>query len=110
MRKNLAARFGTEALAGTGSDVWVDLFNAAEAAEPEDSVGLSPFWIYPGPAKVWRFIPAMPLSREKRQLSRLQRTLGAYRLVLGQPRQEELVKYAGEVDVDLTIDLRPELN
>ena len=49
----------------------------------------------------------MPLSREKRQLSRLQRTLGAYRLVLGQPRQEELVKYAGEVDVDLTIDLRP---
>ena len=47
------------------------------------------------------------MSREKRQLSRLQRTLGAYRLVLGQPRQEELVKYAGEVDVDLTIDLRP---
>lgn len=107
VRKNLTARFGTEALAGTGSDVWVDLFDAAEAAEPEDSVGLSPFWIYPGAAKVWRFIPAMPLSREKRQLSRLQRTLGAYRLVLGQPRQEELVKYAGEVDVDLTIDLRP---
>ncbi|OFR88751.1 hypothetical protein HMPREF2863_10590 [Micrococcus sp. HMSC067E09] len=107
VRKNLAARFGAEALAAAGSDVWADLFDAAVAAEPEDSVGLSPFWIYPGAAKVWRFVPAMPLSREKRRLGRLQRTLGAYRMVLGQPRQEELVKYAGEVDVDLTIDLRP---
>lgn len=107
VRKNVAARFGGAAFVGRQTDVWADLFDAADAAEPKDSVGLSPFWIYPGEAKVWRYVPAMPLSTERRRLGSLQRTLGAYRMVLGQPRQEELVKYAGEVDVDLTIDLRP---
>lgn len=107
VRKNVAARFAGGAFAGQRSDVWADLFDAAVAAEPEGSVGLSPFWIFPGQSKVWRYVPAMPLSSERRRLGSLQRTLGAYRMVLGQPRQEELVKYAGEMDVDLTIDLRP---
>lgn len=107
VRKNVAARFGQEAFAGDRADVWADLFDAAAAAEPEHSVGLSPFWIFPGESKVWRYVPAMPLSTERRRLGSLQRTLGAYRMVLGQPRQEELVAFVGEMDVDLTIDLRP---
>ncbi|MGP5036826.1 hypothetical protein [Brachybacterium alimentarium] len=52
-------------------------------------------------------MPAMPLSRESRQYRRLQRTLGAYRSVMGQPRQDDLIKLMGE-DVDWPrIDLRP---
>ena len=58
-------------------------------------------------AKIERYVPAMPLSRESRQYLRLQRTLGAYRSVMGQPRQEDLIKLMGE-DVDWPrIDLRP---
>ena len=40
-----------------------------------------------------RNIPALPLSREKEQLERLRKTLVAYRMVLGQPRQEDLLNY-----------------
>ena len=38
------------------------------------------------------------------------RTVGAYRLVIGQPRQEDLIKYLGDraKDLeDLAIDLQP---
>ena len=88
-------------------DPWAAMFDAAVAAEPADSDGLSPFWLHDGPAKIERYVPAMPLSRESRQYLRLQRTLGAYRSVMGQPRQEDLIKLMGE-DVEWPrIDLRP---
>src|SRR5699024_12274785 len=62
---------------------------------------------YEGPATIERYVPAMPLSRESRQYRRLQRTLGAYRSVMGQPRQDDLIKLMGE-DIDWPrIDLRP---
>ncbi|HLR93648.1 MAG TPA: hypothetical protein VK053_03920 [Jiangellaceae bacterium] len=68
---------------------------------------MSPFWLYEGPATIERYVPAMPLSRESRQYRRLQRTLGAYRSVMGQPRQDDLIKLMGE-DIDWPrIDLRP---
>lgn len=60
------------------------MFDAAVEAEPEDSDGLSPFYLHGGPAKVERYVGAMPISRESRQYLRLQRTLGAYRSVMGQ--------------------------
>jgi len=40
----------------------------------------------------------------------LRRTVGSYRLVFGQPRQEDLVEYLGRDDVDsswMRIDLAP---
>ncbi|UUT36761.1 hypothetical protein [Microbacterium elymi] len=46
----------------------------------------------------------------QRKLERLERTVGAYRLVMGQPRQEDLLRYIGERDEDLEwmrIDLSP---
>ena len=54
----------------------------------------------------------MPFSREKAALPRLRRTLAAYRLAFGQPRQEELVDLLGArlADEDLKrlrIDLSP---
>uniref|UniRef100_UPI00373623D7 helicase-related protein n=1 Tax=Brachybacterium vulturis TaxID=2017484 RepID=UPI00373623D7 len=107
IRRNIAQRHGAAALAEGNDDPWAGMFDAAEAAEPEDSDGMSPFWLYDGPAKIERYVPAMPLSRESRQYRRLQRTLGAYRSVMGQPRQEDLIKLMGE-DVDWPrIDLRP---
>lgn len=50
---------------------------------------------------------AMPLSRESRQYLRLQSTLGTYRSVMGQPRQDVLIKLVGN-DVEWPrIGLRP---
>lgn len=49
----------------------------------------------------------MPLSREARHHERLLRTLVAYRLVMGQPRQESLLRYIGESADWMQIDLTP---
>ena len=107
IRKNVAHRHGQAALAEGHQDPWAAIFDAAEADEPDDSDGMSPFWLYEGPATIERYVPAMPLSRESRQYRRLQRTLGAYRSVMGQPRQDDLIKLMGE-DIDWPrIDLRP---
>lgn len=103
MHRVHAERRGGNALRRSGEpgydDPWAAMFDAAVAVEPEDSDGLSPFWLHDGPAKIERYVPAMPLSRESRQYLRLQWTLDAYRSVIGQPRQEDLIKLMGE-DVD----------
>ena len=107
IRRNIAHSHAVAALAPGYDDPWQAMFDAAVAAEPEDSDGLSPFWLHDGPAKIERYVPAMPLSRESRQYLRLQRTLGAYRSVMGQPRQDDLIKLMGK-DVNWPrIDLRP---
>ena len=38
-------------------------------------------------------MPAFPLSREVEKLRVLKRSLAAYRLVFGQPRQEDLAQF-----------------
>jgi len=107
IRKNVAHRHGQAALAAGHQDPWAAIFEATEADERDNSDGMSPFWLYEGPAAIERYVPAMPLSRESRQYRRLQRTLGAYRAVMGQPRQDDLIKLMGE-DIDWPrIDLRP---
>lgn len=61
-------------------------------------------------------IRLLPLSREWELLDHLLSSLAAYRLVMGQPRQEDLVHFlqnrfaGGETGADLDelrIDLRP---
>jgi hypothetical protein len=53
-----------------------------------------PFWIYEnGRARVERRVPMLPFSREQGQLRRLKDRLAMYRLVFGQPRQEDLLAH-----------------
>lgn len=64
----------------------------------------------PGGASIERYVPALPLSREVQRFRRLMRTVGAYRMVMGQPRQEDLLRYVGESGADLDwlrLDLSP---
>jgi hypothetical protein len=49
-----------------------------------------------GDARIQRIVPALPLSRDRSRLETLKRSLVAYRLAFGQPRQEELVAYLRE--------------
>lgn len=107
IRKNVAAVHGAAALEGTMDDPWEAIFAAAEAAEPPQSSGIRPYWVFEGAASIERYVPAMPLSRETQQYRRLKRTLGAYRSVMGQPRQDDLIQLMGtETDWPI-IDLTP---
>ena len=75
-----------------GQDPWEILFDEAEAIHAKNQDGLVPYWVVPGPFKVRRCVPVLPLSTEHEQLHRLKRSLALYRLVFGQPRQEELLE------------------
>ena len=73
---------------------------------------MHPYWVFPlkDGHRIERYVPALPLSRELHAYKRLMRTVGAYRLVIGQPRQEDLLRYLGddaEKLADLFIDLSP---
>jgi hypothetical protein len=62
---------------------------------------LEPFWIYEpsgdtaeGTAfKIERKVPVSPLSREIGRIEQLKRSLVAYRSVIGQPRQQDLLEF-----------------
>jgi len=77
------------------SDPWEILFSQACRSRQGDHSDLIPFWIYEcdGGYKVNRHIPILPLSRDNDRLKYLIRSVAAYRMVLGQPRQEDLVDY-----------------
>ncbi|MFC7449696.1 DEAD/DEAH box helicase [Rhodococcus daqingensis] len=112
IRRNIAAEHGAAVLASGCDDPWSAMFAAAEAAKSPNDTDLVPDWVYarPGGATIERYVPAMPLSRESVRYQRLLRTVGAYRLTLGQPRQEDLVRYlsTGAADGEvLRIDLAP---
>ena len=109
VRKNVAADFGGAALDESFDDPWAGVFAAAVDDVAGTGSDITPFWVYtrPGGAVIERYVPAMPLSRETQRYEQLQRSVGAYRMVIGQPRQDDLIKYVG-ADVDwLRIDLAP---
>jgi hypothetical protein len=79
----------------------------------DGSSDLVPFWIYPeGNARIERYVPALPLSRDRERLKELKKSLAIYRMVFGQSRQEDLVAFLmnhlNNEDMDkLRIDLSP---
>lgn len=110
IRRNVALTHGRAAL-GEEADPWTAIFAAAKA-DANGTNDLVPFWIYapPGGVGIERYVPVAPLSKEAARYRRLMRTVGAYRLVMGQPRQEDLLSYLGEAASDLSwlrIDLSP---
>lgn len=117
VRKNVAAAFSHAALDNTVDDPWAAIFSAAVADRAESANDITPFWVFTTPhsttdptyepAVIERYVPALPLSRELQHYHRLQRTVGAYRMVMGQPRQEDLIRYVGPDAAQLTIDLTP---
>jgi hypothetical protein len=104
IRRNLACRYGLAGVGecGTPVDPWHRLFEQAvedrKARRPEAN-DLVPFWICevdePGERafRIERKIPVLPLSREIGRMEQLKRSLVAYRSVIGQPRQQELLEF-----------------
>ena len=94
VRKNVAAKHGTDILGGPSTDIWSALFETAlEQASNEG--GLVPYWLFPIPdgAQIERHVPALPLSQDASQLQALKRSLAVYRMVFGQPRQDDLMAF-----------------
>lgn len=110
VRKNVAAAHWRDVLVSGDERVWRAAFAAAEAAD-NDLGEFSPWWIYPGSARIHRVLAHYPLSRDIAKYERLRRALTLYRLTLGQPRQEDMVDMLAKRGVDgdavPTIDLRP---
>ncbi|WP_376694261.1 helicase-related protein [Wenzhouxiangella sp. EGI_FJ10409] len=62
---------------------------------------LIPHWLAPGKFKIERRVPMLPYTREVEAFKRLKRQLAAYRVVFGQPRQEELLNLLDQSDINL---------
>jgi hypothetical protein len=118
IRRSIASALGLGAVAETaaGSDPWESLFEAARSTRTKGQTDLIPYWVFNGKGdfKIRRYIPALPLSRERAASTRLRASLGVYRMVFGQPRQEDLLAFlqssrrVTEQDVGLFgIDLSP---
>ncbi len=76
-------------------DPWEILFQLALRYRAPGTNDLVPFWNYDidDGYRIRRCMPTFPLSRDHERLEHLQNTLVAYRMVLGQPRQEDLVRF-----------------
>jgi hypothetical protein len=118
VRKNVATDHAATGFGSRGRDPWKPMFEAARPPRTTRDRDLVPYWVYTtdGGARIERYVPAMPLSRDAVKLEQMRRSLAAYRLVFGQPRQEDMLAYLGdrlspervaELAERLRIDLSP---
>lgn len=113
VRRNIALKYGARAAESGAQDPWAAMFDLAAADRPAGGTMINPYWVFPvsDGYRIERYVPILPLSRETQAYRRLMRSVGAYRLTLGQPRQEDLLRYLGdnaEELSDLFIDLSPQ--
>ena len=95
VRKNLAREFADSAWDKSTHDPWDSMFNAALQAKEQAVSDIYPFWVFPseGGSHIERHVMNLPLSIDENRFHALRRTLAAYRMVFGQPRQEDMLDY-----------------
>jgi len=95
IRKNVVQACGAQVLRDGSADPWARLFEIAEQRAGAHDNGLVPYWLFPVPggAQVERRVPYLPLSSESTRFDALRRSLAIYRMVFGQPRQDDLLAY-----------------
>ena len=116
VRKNLAAKHTQFRMSSSAQDPWEQMFLDALGQRPAGATDLTPFWIYPGDAKIERHVPALPLSRDQNRMEVLRKSLAVYRMVFGQIRQDDLIAFLlarfpeseiPSIAKELRIDLAP---
>jgi len=118
IRKNIAKHYGLKNIRGsTVNDPWEALFDQAVADRKPHENDLVPYWLFESKNgyKIERHVPVLPLSKEIKRIEDLKRGLVLYRMVFGQPRQEDLLNFLQETvsdnelpDMfDYRIDLEP---
>lgn len=102
IRKNVALVYGLPLLKQSWDaqgDPWKFIFDQARNDRAND---LLTYWLFEPHidsvkgAKIERHVPILYYSKEESHFSRLKKMLVVYRLVFGQPRQEDLLKYLTE--------------
>ena len=124
IRKNIAQTVGGRAIEearaamarGKRVNPWELVYRLADNQFSGDG-GIVPHWVFAdGDARIDRHQPVLPLSRDADQIDTLRRSLAGYRMVFGQPRQDDLLEFIlREIPSDsyddlvtaLTIDLSP---
>ena len=116
IRKNVAGQHAQSGVSSFSQDPWEQMFCDALAKRQHGATDLTPFWIYPGHAKIQRHVPALPLSRDQDRMEALRKSLAVYRMVFGQIRQDDLISFLlarfpeneiANIAKDLRIDLAP---
>lgn len=100
IRQNIAKKYNSISF---NEDIWSEMFAQANIHEKgEENSELVPFWSLPADQKVKieRIVPVYPLSRDGVKYERLIKILSLYRLSLGQARQEELLEYIFENNLE----------
>ncbi len=94
VRKNVAQHaLQSGFIPAPATNPWPALFAHASDTTAHDSSGIHPFWVFPGKAFIERHTGAMALSREASLLPALRASLAVYRMVFGQPRQDDLLAH-----------------
>lgn len=99
VRRNVAKHYGAKLIGKPGVlDPWQHLFDVASAEDAGQSGGLIPYWIFTTTdgCHIERHVPSLPLSKESEYLPALRNSLAVYRMVFGQPRQDDLVNYLAQ--------------
>ncbi len=106
IRKNIASHYGLSKLTGNTKDPWDNMFQLAVQERKPTENDLVPYWMFETDegSKIERHLPMLPLSREITQLEALKRGLVLYRLVFGQPRQEDLINFLQENIEERVVD------
>lgn len=114
IRQNIAKRYGNISFK---KDIWKEMLNEASNTEKDNKCSdLIPFWGLKESEdmiKIERIVPMYPFSLDEKKYERLIKILSLYRLTLGQARQEELLEYIFDNNLennklnDLFINLSP---
>ena len=104
VRQPLARQLGEQALLQAkdqASSPWDIIAYDADKAFADDKTGLSPWWTMAG-SDLKRHVFALPQSRDIDRFAQLKRQRLLYRLVLGQPDQQDLVELLSQHDIETT--------
>jgi hypothetical protein len=118
VRREIATRLRGARLAGppassaTGTGgCWHEVHRLATQQFSDES-GLAPWWVFEG-ADIERIVFDMPTSEQRGRLEQLHVQRGLYRMVLGQPHQEDLMAVLRQRQLegqDLPADIAPMLS
>jgi hypothetical protein len=110
IRQNLAG--SKYADAPFEADIWPEIMRRAEEGLKGDGSDLVPYWFLPedffngddadNRKRIERIVPMYPFSQDRIRYDRMIEVLSLYRLTLGQPRQEELLRVINDQNIDKT--------
>ena len=102
VRRNIASKWKNEALTlwDENIDLWTRMFELAhDEARDLGRSDMVPCWVIDGDCKVERRVPLLPYTKEDIWYKQLKHQLAAYRVVLGQSRQEEFLHWLVESSI-----------